>query len=473
MNDLHISAIPAVVGAILKEQRAEIDANFLEQVARLDKLALQDSAFENALTVIKATLEDMAANIQGIEKHQESFATIEKLVTSISDLTKAADSIEATVGAQHATLEDKIAQTGLVVADLTKQLSTLDTPSDYGPEIKELHETVEGIRDRWADRHNALQKDISGLTDALITLQEHGLTKIELDEAVEDVNRQLASLAKQIDNVSADDAIERKFLSKAFDLELQSLRDRIQAITLIPGPHGERGERGEKGDQGERGLSGGEGPRGPEGVAGLPGTDGVGLTAQVWEPGIFIEGSVVQYALGKLARAKHNTTEKPDNREAWERVGTCGFDVRGIKAEGTVYEDGDIFIDDGSCFIQWNGKPRMLVRRGRNGRDGSDGRNGKDGRDGVDGPNPLEFRAHNGGVSLIWDNGIVMDFPTGIVGDVKQSLRVEDHSGWVALDGRLLSMLSTTQQEIAAGLGFSYNLPDVPGTYSTFCYFGQ
>lgn len=45
-------------------------------------------------------------------------------------------------------------------------------------------------------------------------------------------------------------------------------------------------------------------------------------------------------------------------------------------------------------------------------------------------------------------------------GDVKHSFVASDHSGWVQLDGRLLSSLTATQQAAATALGFVGNLPD-------------
>lgn len=46
------------------------------------------------------------------------------------------------------------------------------------------------------------------------------------------------------------------------------------------------------------------------------------------------------------------------------------------------------------------------------------------------------------------------------VGDVKHGFQAADHSGWVQLDGRLISTLSAAQQTAAAALGFTGNLPD-------------
>lgn len=45
-------------------------------------------------------------------------------------------------------------------------------------------------------------------------------------------------------------------------------------------------------------------------------------------------------------------------------------------------------------------------------------------------------------------------------GDVKSSFAMADHGGWVMLDGRAVSTLTPTQQDIAIQLGFAANLPD-------------
>lgn len=45
-------------------------------------------------------------------------------------------------------------------------------------------------------------------------------------------------------------------------------------------------------------------------------------------------------------------------------------------------------------------------------------------------------------------------------GDVKTGIQTGDHNGWVKLDGRLKSTLSTSQQTQATALGIGANLPD-------------
>jgi hypothetical protein len=45
-------------------------------------------------------------------------------------------------------------------------------------------------------------------------------------------------------------------------------------------------------------------------------------------------------------------------------------------------------------------------------------------------------------------------------GDIKTGIQSADHNGWVKLNGRVLSSLSSTQQAQATALGLSANLPD-------------
>ncbi|MEN9969347.1 MAG: hypothetical protein RIR94_1544 [Bacteroidota bacterium] len=50
-------------------------------------------------------------------------------------------------------------------------------------------------------------------------------------------------------------------------------------------------------------------------------------------------------------------------------------------------------------------------------------------------------------------------------GDVKSGIQTTDHSGWILLDGRPLTNLSTNQQAAAAALGITGNLPNATNAY--------
>ncbi len=71
--------------------------------------------------------------------------------------------------------------------------------------------------------------------------------------------------------------------------------------------------------------------------------------------------------------------------------------------------------------------------------------------------------------SLYYNDGTkwVLMGPTGRkIGDIKQMATSKaDHDGWIILDGRTISSLSSIQQINAVGLGFGGNLPNVTDTY--------
>ncbi|WP_445721925.1 hypothetical protein [Flavobacterium sp.] len=51
------------------------------------------------------------------------------------------------------------------------------------------------------------------------------------------------------------------------------------------------------------------------------------------------------------------------------------------------------------------------------------------------------------------------------IGDIKHGFQNSDHKGWVKLNGRAISTLSSTQQDNAKNLGFSINLPNAKDVY--------
>lgn len=71
--------------------------------------------------------------------------------------------------------------------------------------------------------------------------------------------------------------------------------------------------------------------------------------------------------------------------------------------------------------------------------------------------------------SLYYNDGAkwVLMGPTGRkIGDIKQMAATKaDHEGWVLLDGRLLSSLTSLQQNNAIALGFTTHIPNVTDTY--------
>lgn len=51
------------------------------------------------------------------------------------------------------------------------------------------------------------------------------------------------------------------------------------------------------------------------------------------------------------------------------------------------------------------------------------------------------------------------------IGDIKQGLQANDHNGWIKLNGRAKSTLTTTQQAAATSLGIGTSIPNAAGAY--------
>jgi hypothetical protein len=150
-------------------------------------------------------------------------------------------------------------------------------------------------------------------------------------------------------------------------------KDRV-SIKLPPGVKGERGEKGDKG----------ESIKGERGDTGEKGDAGVGISAEVWMPGVYREGSIVQHEFGRFYIAVNDTSGIPgEDKDDWLRIGKTGFRWRGLKKEGTHYEHGDFFIDNGSTFLVVDDKPRMFAQRGKDGMNGTHGKDGANGKDGA------------------------------------------------------------------------------------------
>ncbi len=72
----------------------------------------------------------------------------------------------------------------------------------------------------------------------------------------------------------------------------------------------------------------------------------------------------------------------------------------------------------------------------------------------------------DGNKGLYCYDGSVWQMQTNInYGDIKQGIQSADHNGWVKLDGRLKSSLTSTQQAQATALGIGTNLPNAADSY--------
>jgi len=152
--------------------------------------------------------------------------------------------------------------------------------------------------------------------------------------------------------------------------------------------------KGERGDPGESIV----------GERGLPGVDGLGIETKAWEKdAVYREGAYVTHALGKIYKAIKDTASKPGSQD-WVRVGSAGFEWKGLKQADAVYENGDLYIDGGSTFIWWDGKGSMFTQRGAR---GSQGEKGLDGVDGKDAPYPVVIKADMTGFHVAMSDGEV------------------------------------------------------------------
>ena len=128
--------------------------------------------------------------------------------------------------------------------------------------------------------------------------------------------------------------------------------------------------------------------------------------AKQYEPGVYREGDLVTHYFGRFYKALKDTAEEPGKGEDWEQVGPFGFRWRGVKNQYANYVDGDLYIDNGTAFIWYQGKGRMFSKRGR---DGKDGQNGIDGKDGKDAPQPIHMEWSGKTLLLAFDDGTVLD----------------------------------------------------------------
>jgi integrin beta 8 len=201
----------------------------------------------------------------------------------------------------------------------------------------------------------------------------------------------------------------------------KELETALKAIPMIPGPPGDRGLPGDPGAPGRDGVDGKsvsveevasaivsipafeqlvKGERGDPGETGDPGLDGLGVDLPLHEPGsVYRQGAFVTYAHGKVYKALRDTANKPGTAD-WERIGTLGFEFKGVKTD-EAYEEGDIYVDGGSAFLVTRGRGRLLAGRGK------DGAEGKRGEPGAPAPRVVAVKASANSLAFAFDDGSV------------------------------------------------------------------
>jgi len=430
MNDL--APVYKAVGSILKEQRAEIDLAIANQAEKLndllETLRVLDSSHakradglrqritaqaETAAVMLQKLEAKLAALPQAPAPYDDTDLRVE-LEAKLKELRS--DLLEAQTGAVSGSAEELREQIKSLEAKLAA-LPPAPTPYDdtglrveLEAKLKELRSdlleaqtgAVSGSAEELREQIKSLEAKLAALPPAptpyddtevcqrLDELTESVLELYQQPEVHKELRGGLDALRTQVDTMPSvlDERRAKAETELRHSLELLELRISKQLVELERKP----------------------GPKGKDGI-GLPGRDGLGVDLKTWSPGVFREGEVVQYAIGKIARAKRDTVTKPDNRTDWERVGTAGFELKGVKHVDAEYEDGDLYMDDGTMFCWYKGKGRMFARRGRDGKDGKDAKKPRDGIDGQHGPKPLEIRGYADGFSLVYDDGSVVDFP--------------------------------------------------------------
>lgn len=388
--------------------RGELEARLKE--LRSDLQEAQTGAIEGVANEIKALEIKLAAlpkpeiplpyDDTGLRKELEELrdGLLKTQVATVADVSKH-------LTAQIKALEGKLADLPEPVSPYDDTDIRMQLETDLKELRYDLQQTQTGVVEGTAlvtSQIKALENKLAALPEPVSPYDDTAVCQKldELTESVLELYQQpevLRGLRGELDTLRQQfDTMPLQFDERRAKAETE-LRHAIEVMELRIGKQLAELERrpGKKGDPG----------------IGLPGRDGLGVDVKIWTPGIHREGEVVQYAMGKIARAKRDTVTKPDNRNDWERVGTAGFELKGIKQADAVYEDGDLYMDDGTMFCWWNGKGKMFARRGRDGKDGKDGKDAKKAKDGVDGPQPLEIRGYADGFSLVYDNGTVLDFP--------------------------------------------------------------
>jgi len=161
---------------------------------------------------------------------------------------------------------------------------------------------------------------------------------------------------------------------------------------------------------------------------------GIGVNVKNWQPGIYREGTLIQHHTGQIFKALVDTSAEPgkgEDQDDWERIGSGGFRWMGVKDETKTYRDGDMFIDGGSTFCVFDGKAKMVARRGK---DGQNGKDGKDGKDGQSAPKPVHFQIDSKSVNLVLEDGTVLE------GDAEPLFDVFKQMSWLEtqLTGQLV-----------------------------------
>jgi hypothetical protein len=334
----------------IKSRLSDLQAR-LADLATTEALSTHIGTFETTRTELLGWIEDLKSATETADTLLGS-----RIVSEIGELKSAIDGDLAGFALKLNAFEEAAASAAkFVQTHFAEKLTTLQSAF----EAKLL--SVEGERSAAAAEHSArlsaFSDEVAKLLDAV---SKQDIAALESGAALTALEEQHAALAPQLANAFAaieetKSAIEASASSIKSDIQL--IRAGLEADAVTFAELASRyPEKGDKGDDGE---------------------PGVGIIVKQWEPGIYREGSIVQYDLGRYAKALRDTVDAPGGGgDDWARLGTSGFGWKGVKREGEAYEDGDFFIDDGTAFLVIGGKARMFAKRGEKGNKGDKGDKG-------------------------------------------------------------------------------------------------
>ena len=255
-----------------------------------------------------------------------------------------------------------------------------------------------------------------------LVLKEHSdKTAKEISAIVDQLNQGIESGDEQLSSLktlfSLTDQENQKNIVKNAD-DIASILKAVEAIEL-PDIELVKNELTEsiKSEISEKFASIDTPKNGANGADGADGIDGIGINTKLWVPGIHREGTIVTAEIGQHYKALKDTNAKPGTYTDWERIGKSGFRFVSVKPkDDSILKDGDIYIDNGSCFL-WNaGKGKMIVQRGKKGDAGIDGKSikGDSGKDGSDGVGIVDIYKDADVMSIVLDTGKVCTFDVGL-----------------------------------------------------------
>jgi phage shock protein A len=338
----------------LKTAQVEFKSSIDDLVSRFGQTTEEFKATWDNLTKVdektKADIEDIYKALKSIPDHTKS----------ISNLAEAIDLVKDGVDG-HSLVIQGIQETLSGLPDHTDDIAAVnEVAKSFGDDLAKQTEEIADIRDTiaglpalvkgevdetYAEIVDQLAQDLDEHTETLIKLQEHLSDEVDLshlEKGLASAEASLGTLSTKLGDVATLDHFEKiTDIAKQLDKRISTVEARTP-------------EKGEKGDS------------------------GIGVELEPHVPNkVYRSGSFVQRPGGKIYRAVVDTAKNPYQCEDWVRVGSLGFEFCGVKDPDKQYEDGDIYIDDGSTFLWMGGKAKMIAQRGKPGKPGKPGKAGK------------------------------------------------------------------------------------------------